>query len=267
MSATRPHLPTVAAIGVLAFLLANVAHELVGHGGAGLLVGARPLAFSSAWYASDSEGVSIWGRRFQEAGGTLMNVLVGGLAWLAWPHVRRRSAHLAYFTWLSLAANLLPAGGYLMVSPLAGFGDWRAFVTGLEPQLAWRLGLTALGVVLSCAALALVVRAAGPLVGGGSESQRRARLRPLAWVPYLFAGALVFPLSAAFNPYGPRFVLTTLAAHLGGSAWLIWAPEWLRAAPDAPALALARHNGWLLAGALGTLFLVAVLGPGVRLTS
>lgn len=264
---SRLHLPTIAAIGVAAYLLANVAHELIGHGGACLLAGGRPTAFSSAWLQSDTTGLSPWALRFEAAGGTLTNFALGLLLMALAPWARRRSPHLLAFVWLGLAANLLPAAGYMMVSPLAGFGDWRAFVDGLQPLLAWKLGVTVLGLLLSCASLFAVVRHVEPFLGR-DVAQRKPRARRLCWVPYLCAGAVVFPLSAAQNPLGARFVLTTLLAHLGGSAWLVWAPEWVRGPRTQsvePPLGVPAHRGWLAAGLLAALFCIFVLGPGVEL--
>src|SRR5215470_1423305 len=41
---------TVGAIGILAYMFGSVLHEGVGHGGACLLVGAKPLALSSVYF-------------------------------------------------------------------------------------------------------------------------------------------------------------------------------------------------------------------------
>ena len=103
-----------------------------------------------------------------------------------------------------------------------------------------------------------------PLLGSGEERERKRRARPLAWIPYLVAGGLVFPAAALLNPYGTAFVVTTLLAHLGGSAWLVWLPEWLKAAPghDAPRT-IGRSAGWIVAGLAATAFVIGVLGPGI----
>ena len=105
-----------------------------------------------------------------------------------------------------------------------------------------------------------------PLLGSGDERERRRRARPLAWIPYLVAGAIVFPAAALFNPYGTPFVVSTLLAHLGGSAWLVWLPEWLKAAPgDHPPMVIRRDARWIVAGAAAAAFVIGVLGPGVDL--
>ncbi len=251
---------------MLAMLLSNVVHEGLGHGGVCLLVGGRPLALSSAWFEGDLEGVSAWGRRAELAGGTLANLVVGAVLMTLLRLRRPRSAQAYYFLWLAGVVNLFQGGGYLLSSPLLGFGDWSAFVGGLEPLGAWKLGLTLLGLLLYSATLWRGARTIVPLVAAAGVDARRLARR-LCWLPYLFVGGLVFSLAAAFNPHGPSFVLTSALAHLGGCAWLVWLPEWLHA-PEAPGARLepiGRQWGWLIAGGLAALVCVFVLGPSVSL--
>lgn len=257
---------TILAIGMLALLLANVVHEGLGHGGVCLLVGGRPVALSSAWFEGDTAGVSAWGRRAELAGGTLANLIVGALLMALLRLWRPRSPQAFYFLWLAGIVDLFQGGGYLLTSPLLGFGDWREFVQGLEPLWAWKVGLTLLGLLLYSTSLWLGARTLVPLVAGAGADARRLARR-LCWLPYLVVGGGVFSLAAAFNPYGPAFMLTSALAHLGGCAWLVWLPEWVR--PGAPAQealgSLARRKGWLVAGALGALVCVLGLGPSVSL--
>jgi hypothetical protein len=76
------HRLTLAAIAMVAFLIANVAHEGLGHGGACVLVGGRPVALSSAWFEGEYAGVSDWGRRAELAGGTLANLVLAAVFYL-----------------------------------------------------------------------------------------------------------------------------------------------------------------------------------------
>ena len=46
---------TIASIGILAYMLGNVLHEGAGHGGACILVGARPLVLSSVHFECSAE--------------------------------------------------------------------------------------------------------------------------------------------------------------------------------------------------------------------
>jgi len=267
MSETEsPDLVTVAAIGVVAYLAANLVHEGLGHGGACLLVGGKAKAISSAWFESELVGVGPWGRRAVKAAGTVANLLVGSGAALALARLRPRSAHVSYALWLLAMANLFPGSGYLMVSPLGHFGDWNEFVKGLPHPLAWRIGLTVVGTASGLVVLRVGSRLLDPLLGSGEERERRRRARPLAWIPYLVTGGLVFPAAALLNPYGTAMVAATLLAHLGGSAWLVWLPEWVKAAPGNVApLMIRRDARWIVAGLAAAAFVIGVLGPGVVL--
>jgi hypothetical protein len=64
---------TVGAIGILAYMLGNVLHEGLGHGGACVLVGAKPLVISSVHFECSSDS------RLVFAGGTAINLLAGAL--------------------------------------------------------------------------------------------------------------------------------------------------------------------------------------------
>lgn len=261
-------LVTVAAISMIAYLLANVGHEGLGHGGTCLLVGGRPLGLSSAWFDGDLSGVSAWGVRAEKAGGTIVNLLLG-IGFFAWLRsAKKPSGPVYYFLWLSMTVNLLQGGGYLMVSPLAGFGDWKDFIEGLDHRLAWKLGLTAVGLAISCAALFVAIRTVEPLLGRESRA-RAARARWLCWLPYVFAGGLVFSIAALFNPGGKIFVLTSAAAHIGGTAWLAWLPAWVKRPGEATSeepLSLSRHVGWIVAGGIAMIVCIFVLGPSIGVT-
>jgi hypothetical protein len=66
-----PDALTVGSVGILAYMLGNVLHEGVGHGGACLLVGAQPLVLSSVHFECSVDS------RLVMAGGTVMNLLSG----------------------------------------------------------------------------------------------------------------------------------------------------------------------------------------------
>src|SRR5437879_1624132 len=102
---------TIVAISALAYALANVVHEGLGHGGACLLLGARPTMFNAIFFNYDEATASDAAQRAISAAGSIVNVLVGlplvGL-------LRSRMSlppHGRYFLWLFCAINLLTAFG------------------------------------------------------------------------------------------------------------------------------------------------------------
>ena len=133
---SRLHVATLAAIGVLVYVIKNVVHEGLGHGGVCLLVGGEPVAISSAWWDGTYDGVSDWGVRWVAAGGTFANLILAGALLALWrPTHRLRSDRSAfgYFIWLLIVANLLSGGGYMMVDPIGGFGTGRSLARDCSP--------------------------------------------------------------------------------------------------------------------------------------
>ena len=259
----KPDLLTVVAIAIVAYALANVAHEAVGHGGACLLVGGKPLALLSIGFDCDESTLTDGGRRIVAAGGTLMNLLLGSLALLGLL-ARRRSAHGRWFLWLLATINLFQAAGYFLFSGIANVGDWAVVVGGLRPTLAWR---TALVVVGGIAYVGVAWAAAGwlaPLVGAQG---RIARARRLA-VPSYLTGGLLYCVSSLFNPVGLEFVLISAgASSFAATSGFLWFQQWLRGdriPPSSEAIVLDRRRSWLVSGVVTALVFIGLLGPGIR---
>src|ERR1051326_1180881 len=72
----------VVCCGALAFIFSSIAHEVIGHGGAALLTGARIRQISSVYFDA------VDARPIVDAAGPLMNLLVSGLL-LLWRRYRR----------------------------------------------------------------------------------------------------------------------------------------------------------------------------------
>src|SRR2546426_9001843 len=66
---------TVIAVSALAFIASNVLHEGLGHGGACLLVGGKPLSLTAVYFDHDSAGLSDLQSRFIAAGGPIVNLI------------------------------------------------------------------------------------------------------------------------------------------------------------------------------------------------
>ena len=256
---------TVLAISAVVYVTAALCHEALGHGLACLLVGSRPDAFSTSWFDWDQSSAEPWAVRAVAAGGTVANLLVGSmlLALLYW--FSPRSGSWYYFLWLGAAVNLFQGGGYLMTSPGFGFGDWYAFVKGLQPEIVWRVVLSIVGVLISFGALVLLEQLAEPLLGPDPEERsRRAWL--LLWVPYLAVGGGLMTVSALFNSRGPIFAVSSALATLGGTAFLPWLATWIahsRSFASNDTLPLLRSWGWVVAGCAAAFCSLAIFGPGV----
>ena len=258
--------PTLAAIAVVSFALANVVHEGVGHGGACLIAGGRALELSAIHFEGDLTGLVPAARKWLAAGGTLANLALGLVAWLALRASRRAPGPAWFFLWLSMTVNLLQATGYWLFSGLGRIGDWAVVIDGWTPHWPFRLGLTALGAGY-WAVVQLSLRELSPFLG--SEPQRWRRAVRLTVLPYL-VGGLLYVAAGLLNPVGAYLVLiSAAAASFGGTSGLAWMAQLLRderrfPPRDGPILRIPRSIPWLVAGAAIALLFVGVLGPGIR---
>lgn len=251
---------TIVAIAVVAYVLADIIHEGIGHGGACVLTGGKPIALSTVHFECDGEG------RLVAAGGTVANLAVGLACWLG-SRIVSRATHLRYFLWLSMTINLLQAGGYFLFSGVGNIGDWALVIQGFQPLWLWRVGLTMLGVGSYLLFVWIVLLEMRPFLGQ-SEPERLQRAKKLTLVPY-FTGGILSCVAGLFNPVGMILVaISAAAASFGGTSGLAWMWQMLRGnrlprtAFEMPPL--SRSRGWMIvAGILAVLF-TTVLGQGLK---
>jgi hypothetical protein len=171
---------TIAAIAIVAAVIADSIHEGLGHGGMCVATGRRPLLLSTVHFECSAD------TRLVGAGGTLANLIFGVLFWVAARAVKR-SASWRYFFWLLMTFNLFQVGGYF--SSIGSIGDWTAVVAGWQPTWAWRVGLTALGIVaFFFIFVPLSLRELRPFLGKDAKIRVR-RARQFTVTSYLTAGS------------------------------------------------------------------------------
>jgi hypothetical protein len=264
----RPDWLTIGGMAVVAYLIAVITHEALGHGVAALLVGAPVQHVTSLDLAADLSHVGPWQARFVAAAGCLAQFLLASVLWLLRQRWRQASANIHYFCWLLFSINVFIPAGYLMVLSFAPYGDWNDFVQGLPQAILWRAALTALGLALTLLALFAAARGLTPFL----PTQPRARLRrgiALALVPYL-VGSAVNTLAGIFNPDSPLLVLTSAAAaSFGGTIGLFWAGFTAGMSPPKTQIAkevaktVTRSWLWVGLGVGAVLVYFLILGPGI----
>src|SRR6185436_2798351 len=208
------------------------------------------MLLTSMNFVGDQSGLPPWTRRIVSAGGTMANLLAGGLALLS---LRSRpwGPHLYYFVWLFAALNLYVGTGYFLFSGMSNIGDWANVIAGLPGVWVWRGLLVVLGGLSYFFCVRMMLAMARPFTGG-DPAVRYRRANVLMLIPY-FAGAIMGVLAGALNPEAKALILiSAVAASLGGTSGLAWGPQLLRdpkwlVAPTPPA-AIPRHWGWIAAG-------------------
>ncbi len=255
---------TVGSIGIVAYMLGNVLHEGAGHGGACLLVGAKPLVFSSVHFECSLDS------RLVMAGGTLMNLFAGAVFFALGRLTGRGYPRLKYFFWISMTVNLFTATGYFLFSGIGGIGDWGAFIEGLGPQWVWRIGLTIFGAATYLLAARISLLELRPIIGSNKEERYQRAVR-LSAIPY-FAGGILMCIAGALNPKGMVLILISAAAStFGCTSGLMWTTDWLNrgtAVPiGPPAEPMPIHRNWplIVAACAIAIAFIGVLGPSVRL--
>jgi hypothetical protein len=246
---------TLIAISTLAYILADLLHEGLGHGVVAWLSGAHRLTVSTLALQSDID------TKWISAAGTLVNLVFAAVLWLILSNVRRMQPATRYFLVLTLAANLFTGTGYFFFSGVANFGDWAAVIQGLEPHWLWRVGLIVLGAATYYASMLLVAGQLRPFV----RSDRPSRIRALCWTPYFTEAALAF-VAGLFNPLGLFYVVASgLSSTLGANAGFLSLPLVMRgwSATSEPAGPLTRSLPWLAAGAIASALFIFVLGRGL----
>jgi hypothetical protein len=257
---------TLAAVGVLAFALADVSHEGLGHGLATVAVGGKAVLLTTCYFSS-SGNFSRW----IPAAGGLMNLAVGLGALAALRLGSHLNPILRYFLVLGAAFNLLFAFGYPAYSGIARFGDWAQVISGLEPEWLWRMLLVAVAVAGYYGSMKLLASAISPFAGTArlpaAGRPDKARLGRITLIPYVAALVLAC-LAGALNPNGWRTMLAaglpaagaafglTQLDHFTGSGWGNASQEIL-----AP---IERNSPWIATAVVVLIFFVGVLGPGIK---
>lgn len=237
---------TLVAISALAFIVACVAHEALGHGGTCVAVGGHITLLTSVYFRCSTGGP------LTDAAGPLMNLAVGAVFWSVLRTRWSLPPNWRLFLALAVAFNLFWGAGYFVFSAVTNTGDW-AFVLrdlALQPSWLWRFLMGALGVYLyyrSVALVALHLPSGTPLVA-----------------PYLAAGAV--SCFAALFFVGPTLPAIREAAQesLGAAiGLLLLACRNSRRFESQSSVVFVNHsNGWVFASVLGTLAFVATLGRG-----
>jgi hypothetical protein len=253
---------TIVGIAIITYVFATMLHEGLGHGGACLLVGGKPIMVSTVSMDCSADS------RLVVAGGSIVNIVVGAVCFALGRITSRTFPRLKYFLWLSMAVNLFTPAGYFLFSGIGGFGDWAMFIRGLGPQWAWRIGLTVFGAAAYMGVAWLSLMELRPLVGS-DQKERYVRAVKLTKLPY-FAGGILACIAGALNPDGFLLVaLSAAASTFGGTSGLLWTIDWLKGnriplGSEPEPVPIRRSWPWIATAVVLALVFIVVLGPGVR---
>jgi hypothetical protein len=250
MRATKHDTWTIAATSCIAFVIADLSHEVLGHGVTAYLLGAQHLLLSSTYLSSDINS------KLVDAAGTIANLLEGALAWLLLREVSS-SIRWRYFLWLLVAFNFFDGTGYFLFSAVSNSGDWAEIIRGLPHGGAVRFAMGVTGAVAYGLSAYICANALAPF----SE-----KLEDLTFVPY-WTVLVVNCAAAALNPLGFRYLLVSaLPATAGANAALAIIPKWTRRLKKVSEsnVFVSRSIGLIGASVLVVFLFVFFIGRGIE---
>jgi len=252
---SRDNITTLGAIGIIAYVTADIAHHLLGHGAACLIEGGRINRLSSIFVDCSRTGTSI------DLAGPCANLALGMLA--AWGvHFKARlSTATRLFCILLAAFNLMWVTMQLIFSAFTRTDDWA------WPMQEWRVAVPVRYATIAMGALAyvLIVRFIGASLGPFARPRNRAMI--IVGTAWLGAGAIACA-AASFDPLPAAALRVAAPQSLLLSVGLLFAPRHAaRAARPENAVPepLARSIAWIASAVAVAVLSVAFLGPGIAL--
>lgn len=256
---------TIVGISVLAFIVADIAHETLGHGIGYFLGGGTAGIFTTTRVIP-----ALWlsGRHADifDLGGPAGNLVFAAWPWLAQRLLRGPALRLRLFLLLLMACSLFWAFGYLIFCGVVAHGDWFALIRQASPPWVWRVLFVVAGVALYRLSMRLVASELHWIISK-DDTDSRFRLRRLIPLSYI-SGGLIACAGAALDPYGWKEIFNSGAlAGFAAPVGLLWMPALFpRFGQDRDTASgtIPRSFVWIAAAFLASIFFIAVLGPGIK---
>ncbi len=251
-SVSKDSVLTIGAIGLLAYLSADVAHHVLGHAGACLALGGQVQSLSSVHVQCSVTGSAV------DLAGPVASLLVGMVAWLGarFTGLRRAATHL-YCT-LAAAFNFFWFGGQLAFSAATRTDDWAWAMQQYHVIEPIRYGMIACGVAFYLFAVRVVGYQLAPF------AQPIARARIIAATAWVSAGVIAILTAALDHPASSVILRDAMPQSLLLPIGLLFAPARAArsASSDGASGCLPIMIPWIVSAAVACGLSVACLGPG-----
>lgn len=227
----------IAAIGLLAYVSADIAHHVFGHALACVALGGSVLSLSSVVV-----DCSRLGARFAIAGPSA-NLALGLVAMVA-GRVAKRASVETRLLWILVAAfNLFWFALQLVFSVASRTDDWDWALRPFHVGDPFRYGLIAFGILAYLATIRVTAVQLAPF------ALPRARVTTIVLTAWLTAGAIACVTAAFDHDAGTTLFRRALGQSLGLSIGLLFVPARAArsASPDGGAAVLTRSLPWAIA--------------------
>lgn len=260
---------TVIALSMLAYTLAVLLHEHLGHALTCVSLGGHPAELGAFYVDCTYANMPDFLIRLVALAGPIVSLITGIVGLLVLDRIPKGSSHMRYWAWLFGTISLMTAAGYLMFSGITGLGDFGTSRDGAlylaRPEWLWRLASAVIGVAGYALVIYLSLREMDKLIGG-EGTVRVAHAQKLALTSYL-TGTLMSVIIGLLNPQGIVIVLISAAAStLGGTSGLAWMMQMLnrKQISSTSPLRLERSWFWVSMGFIVAILYAVILGPTLR---
>jgi hypothetical protein len=188
------HYLTLIAIGTISYVIADIAHEAIGHGGVCLLTGGKIALLTSVYFRSEVHSF------ITDTFGPLAN-LVTGL--LIWTHLRKVNYSKIYFQLLllhTMTFNFFWFSWQCLYTGITNKGDFAFDIKGTTELLSWRILLIIIGILSYSSSFYLIVKISQKILNPLKNNISRKQLRQLFLIPYLAAGVSALFAVSFFHP-------------------------------------------------------------------
>jgi hypothetical protein len=251
----RDNTVTIAAIGLLAYASADIAHHALGHGAACLGLGGRIISPSSIFVNCSLHGSTI------DLAGPCANLVLGLVALLGAHCASSASSTTRLFYILVAAFNLLWFSLQLAFSAATRTDDWAWPIHEFHLTGPVRYGMIAVGALAYLLTIRAIAAQMAPL------ANPLTRARAIVFTAWLTAGALACA-TAAFDHHAVAAIWRHAAPQsFVLSLGLLFVPARAAASPSASgrAATIVFSVPWVVAAAIVAAASILFLGPGVAI--
>ncbi len=257
---SRQDARTTLAMGVLAFIVASVTHEVIGHGGTCWATGGHVTLISSVYFRGTDAG------SLTDAAGPLAN-LIAGLIFLALLRGRKiRSERWVFFISAVTVLELFWGSGYFIYSAVSKRGDWAFLIADEHYGTLVRIGLGVLGIIMYRFSITTATRLLSPFSTVGDPTAPAGVWLQPALLLYLSAGLTCCLAALPYRGDVPAALVDSAIESFGAFIGLIFVASQSAKQVSTSNITEARgrpgDGRWILAAGVTFALFVAILGRG-----
>jgi hypothetical protein len=188
------HLLTLISIGTISYILADIIHEVIGHGVTCLLLGGQITLLTSVYFRSQTHSF------ITDTFGPLANLTTGFLIWTFLRKINYFKIYNQLLLLHTMTFNFFWFSWQCFYTGITNKGDFAYDIRGTTELLIWRILLIIVGILSYSGSFYLIVKVFQKTFKTFKNSISRQQLRQLFLIPYLAAGVSALVAVSFFHP-------------------------------------------------------------------